>query len=139
LLAARSCGAPVPDMYGRLDVDGRPGLVLERLEGHDLLDEALRRPWRLPALPAILASLHVSLHEALAPAELPGLSARIGERLRSPLVPPDVRDLALRALERLPDGDRLCHGDLHPGNVAPTRRRLRVDRLEGGRARRPRG
>jgi aminoglycoside phosphotransferase (APT) family kinase protein len=28
-----------------------------------------------------------------------------------------LRDFALRVLDRLPDGDRLCHGDYHPGNV----------------------
>jgi aminoglycoside phosphotransferase (APT) family kinase protein len=117
LLAARRCGAPVPDVYELLDVEGRPGLVLERLEGHDLLVELLRRPWRAPALPAILASLHVLLHETPAPAELPDLVARTAERLRSALVPLALRDPALRALERLPHGERLCHGDFHPGNV----------------------
>jgi len=28
-----------------------------------------------------------------------------------------MQDFALRVLDRLPAGDRLCHGDLHPGNV----------------------
>jgi aminoglycoside phosphotransferase (APT) family kinase protein len=38
-------------------------------------------------------------------------------------VPTDVAHRALATLDELPDGDRLCHGDFHPGNVigAPDR------------------
>jgi aminoglycoside phosphotransferase (APT) family kinase protein len=32
-------------------------------------------------------------------------------------VPEPLRDAVLRRLERLPEGDRLCHGDFHPANV----------------------
>jgi aminoglycoside phosphotransferase (APT) family kinase protein len=32
-------------------------------------------------------------------------------------MPPRLRAHALRVLDALPDGDRLCHGDYHPGNV----------------------
>jgi aminoglycoside phosphotransferase (APT) family kinase protein len=39
----------------------------------------------------------------------------------SPL-PPELRPAVHALLDGLPDGDRLCHGDLHPGNMlgAPT-------------------
>ena len=30
---------------------------------------------------------------------------------------PDLKQAALAALQKLPDGDRLCHGDFHPDNV----------------------
>lgn len=32
-------------------------------------------------------------------------------------LPPRLAAFALEALDRCPDGDRLCHGDFHPGNV----------------------
>jgi aminoglycoside phosphotransferase (APT) family kinase protein len=41
-------------------------------------------------------------------------------RLGSELVPGEVRKSALARLDRLPDGDRLCHGDFHPANLLPT-------------------
>ena len=117
LHAARRCGAPAPMAYERIDVDGRPGLVLERLDGHDLLGGLVRRPWELASVPSVLARLQASLHDTAAPAELPDLRAALAARLESGLVPDDVRDAARDALEALPDGDRLLHGDLHPGNV----------------------
>jgi aminoglycoside phosphotransferase (APT) family kinase protein len=113
LEAAQSCGAPVPAVYERVDIDDRPGLVLERLEGHDLLS----RPWELPRAPSVLAQVHASLHETPAPPELPELRADLDWRLGSELVPGELRARARRALERLPECDRLYHGDFHPGNV----------------------
>ena len=117
LLAAGRSGAPVPGLFERVDVDGRPGLVLERLDAHDLLHGLLRRPWELALVPWVLARVHASLHEGVAPTELPDLRTEVVERLRSDLVPSDVRHAALRRLSELPDDDRLCHGDFHPGNV----------------------
>jgi aminoglycoside phosphotransferase (APT) family kinase protein len=117
LHAARRCGAPAPAVYEEIDVDGRAGLVLERLDGHDLLAGLVRRPWQLASLPRVLARVQASLHETVAPAELPDLHAEVAERLQSAHVPRDLRDAGQRALQQLPDGDRLCHGDFHPGNV----------------------
>jgi aminoglycoside phosphotransferase (APT) family kinase protein len=117
LEAAKRRGVPVPAVYEQLDVEGRPGLVLERLDGHDLLEGLLLRPWELLLVPRVLADAHASLHEIAAPAELPDLRSDLVTRLSSQLVPPDVRGAAMRALGQLPDGAQLFHGDFHPGNV----------------------
>jgi hypothetical protein len=47
LRIARECGLRVPLDYGLVEVDGRPGIILERLEGPDLLTELGAKPWRL--------------------------------------------------------------------------------------------
>jgi len=40
--------------------------------------------------------------------------------MNAPNLPPDLRDAVLLRLDALPDEDRLCHGDFHPGNVLLT-------------------
>jgi Ser/Thr protein kinase RdoA (MazF antagonist) len=117
LRAAGDAGAPVPGVYERVVVDGRPGIVMERIEGTDLLSRIQRRPWTVRPVGRALGRLHARLHTVAAPPELVPTRERLAEMLRAPLVPEGVRDKAEQRLAALPDGDRLCHGDLHPGNV----------------------
>jgi Ser/Thr protein kinase RdoA (MazF antagonist) len=117
LTAAGLAGAPVPVVSERLDLEGRPGVVMERLDGEDLLFTLGHRPWLLPEIAEALGRLHAQLHSVHAPAELPSVRGWVGRRLASPLVPEDVRAEALVRLEWLPEGDRLGHFDFHPANV----------------------
>ena len=45
------------------------------------------------------------------------LKQRLDGQLSSPLVPPELAEIARQRLDSLPDGDVLCHGDFHPANV----------------------
>lgn len=67
-----------------------------------------------------LGAEHAALNRVEAPAALPALRDDLRHRLGSPLVPDDVRRRALERLDRLPDGDRLLHGDFHPANLLRT-------------------
>jgi thiamine kinase len=122
LAAAHAAGAPVPAVFERVTVDGRPGVVLERVDGADLLARLRRRPWTLLAVARTLGRRHAELNAVAGPAELPSLRDELRRRLASPLVPDDVREKALARLDALPDGDRLLHGDFHPANVLCTPR-----------------
>jgi aminoglycoside phosphotransferase (APT) family kinase protein len=120
LAAAHAAGADVPAAYELVTVDGRPGVILDRVDGVDLLDLIERRPWTIPDVSQILGREHAALHRVAAPPELPLLREELRHRLGSPLVPADVRTRTLERLERLPDGDWLLHGDFHPANVLRT-------------------
>ena len=117
LSAAHRAGAPVPGVYEQVTVDGRPGVIVDRIDGEDLVASLGRRPWLVEAVGRKCGRLHAQLHEVIAPEELPLLNDWLRLRLASALVPEDVRDSASARLDSLPDGDRLCHGDFHPGNV----------------------
>ena len=117
LEAARAAGAPVPAVHDTVTVDGRPGLILDRVDGPDLLALLARRPWLVSSIARTLGLVHASLHEVEGPDEIPALRDRLRFQLESQLVPDDIRERALRILESLPDGDRLCHCDFHPANV----------------------
>lgn len=97
--------------------DGRPGLVLERVAGADMLDLLRRRPWQVRALARTLAETHLAVHEVLGPADLPDVRQVLAARIGDATLARELRGFALRLLDGLPSGDRLCHGDYHPGNV----------------------
>jgi Ser/Thr protein kinase RdoA (MazF antagonist) len=117
LAAAQQAGAHVPRVYERVTVDGRPGVVLDRIDGLDLLGSLAGRPWTVRAVGKTLGVEHAGLHRVAAPAGLPDLHDELRHRLGSPLVPAGVRQRALARLEALPAGDRLLHGDFHPANL----------------------
>ncbi|HEX2234219.1 MAG TPA: aminoglycoside phosphotransferase family protein [Thermoleophilaceae bacterium] len=134
LRAASAAGAPVPAVYDRVTFDGRPGLVMERADGPDLLTRLGSRPWTIRSAGRTLGRLHARLHAVQAPSELPSLKDNVRALLDrgSGHVPAELEAEAREALARLPDGDRLCHGDFHPGNVLLTPAGPRVIDWTGG-------
>jgi aminoglycoside phosphotransferase (APT) family kinase protein len=117
LAAAGEAGAPVPAVHGRVDVDDRPGSIVDRLDGGDMLSRLQRRPWSVRSIGIALGRTHAALHAVAAPNTLPTVADELRARLGSPLVPAEMRATALEELERLPGGRQLCHGDFHPGNL----------------------
>lgn len=115
---ARDRGLPVPAVYGVEEVMGRPGIIMERVDGTDLLTQISSRPWTLWKAGDILGEVHARLHSTPASERLPDLRPRITERITThPEIPAPLAKFATDALKGLPDGDRMCHFDFHPANV----------------------
>jgi hypothetical protein len=116
-LATLEGGDVAPRLLGSVEIDGRHGLILERLDGSDMLALLERAPWRVLGLARTFADAHVRVNSVPAPADLPDLKDVLAQRIDAGVQAPALRDFVFRVLDRLPAGDRLCHGDLHPGNV----------------------
>jgi aminoglycoside phosphotransferase (APT) family kinase protein len=86
-------GYPVPEVY---DADGRD-MVLERLDGTDMVTDLGRRPWLIPQHARTLADLHDRLHQISAPEGWP--------------------DIASPGDGALAEARVVLHLDLHPANV----------------------
>jgi aminoglycoside phosphotransferase (APT) family kinase protein len=84
-------GFPVPEVF---DADGTD-LVMERLDGRDMLIDLGKRPWLARQHARVLADMHNALHQIEAPA---GMRHLFGP------------------------GNRVMHLDLHPANVMLTAR-----------------
>jgi len=103
------------------EVDGRPALVSERVTGDDLLIRLSSKPWLVLHVAGTLGRAHAAMHRHTAPDSLPDLREELGGRIESAkALPQKFAAEALNMLERLPAGDRLCHGDFHPANVLGT-------------------
>jgi hypothetical protein len=91
--SVHAAGVPSPSVHGLVTVDDRLGVVFDRLDG----------PWAIdwPDAASITARVQAEIHGIAAPDDLPRL----------------VETLADLGIHGLPDGDRIFHGDLHPGNV----------------------
>lgn len=125
-LAALAGHHVAPDLVEVVKRDGRPGLVLERVAGADMLDVLRRRPWQVRSLARVLAGTHLAVHEVAAPEDLPDVRQVLAARIGDASLSRELRGFALRLLDGLPSGDRLCHGDYHPGNVMVSGERVSV-------------
>jgi aminoglycoside phosphotransferase (APT) family kinase protein len=120
--AVRAAGVPVPAVFGEVTLDGRFGIVLERLDGPTLWHLSRTGAVTFEQAGAIVAALAISLHRKAPPPEV--LSMR--EYMESELlhddgkVPKHIATDILALIDRLPTGDALCHCDLSPGNVIMT-------------------
>lgn len=118
----QDAGLPTPRVGEIVQVNGRRGLVYERVEAGTMLDAIRARPMRAAQLGRALAELHAVTHNQPVP-DLPSQREELKYSISAAQsLPDDLKQLALRALEALPDGAQLCHGDLHPGNVLMTAR-----------------
>jgi uncharacterized protein (TIGR02172 family) len=115
-------GIPSPEAGGIIEVDGRRGLIYERLEGVSMLKEMNARPWMLLKHARALAELHAQIHRQSL-TDLPFYKDRLGYDIRNnPHLSEKLKHKALAVLENLPNGETLCHGDFHPENVLITKK-----------------
>lgn len=116
--AALSAGVRAPEAFEVVEVEGRPGLVMERVDGPDLLTEIGRRPWILFGAARVSSRFHAQLHGVRAPADVLDLRTKVRRGIeQGGALPRELAERALSLLEGLPDGEALCHGDFHPANL----------------------
>jgi uncharacterized protein (TIGR02172 family) len=119
--SVHEAGVPSPEAGEIVEVNGRRGLLYERLEGISMLEDMNAHPWRLLHQARSLAELHMQIHRQSI-SGLPSYRERLDYDLRNnPHLSEVLKDKARTKLESLPDGEALCHGDYHPGNVFLTK------------------
>jgi Ser/Thr protein kinase RdoA (MazF antagonist) len=117
-------GVTAPAVDGVLEVDGRHGVLFERLVGPSLLEQVAGHPWTLPRAVRVFTDLHLAVHtHTVADGPLPSQRTRLVRQIEeAPAITEEARRAALQRLAQLPDGEALCHGDYHPDNVLVTPR-----------------
>lgn len=106
-----------PSLLDVVLVDGRTGIILERVDGPSMLALLPVKPWLIIKMAHVFADLHSSMHDILA-TDLPPLRLHLDSAiLKNEALPSHIKDHALQVLAELPDGDALCHFDFHPDQV----------------------
>ena len=116
LLAA--AGLPVARPHGTRTVDGRSGVVLDRVDGPSLLQVvAVAGPEEIDTLAAEFVALQLRCN-ATHVAGLPELVPRLRRELEAGVPDAAQRAELLTMLGALDDGgEGVCHFDFHPSNV----------------------
>ncbi|MFC2078416.1 phosphotransferase family protein [Candidatus Bipolaricaulota bacterium] len=117
-------GLPGPAVYpsdridGLIEIEGRLGFVMDRIDGPSMLQVLTKRPWKLRRFACALAGLHLSMHQQ----DVTGLPSQrerfhaVIDRLTVDLGEAMATQLHT-LLDALDDGSAVCHGDFHPDNI----------------------
>ncbi|MGD0707826.1 MAG: aminoglycoside phosphotransferase family protein [Anaerolineaceae bacterium] len=111
---------PTPKLIDVAEVDGRHGIIYERVVGPSMLKLATSKPWLLSRMARQLAELHTEMHKQPGTG-LPSLRASLATTIQHVEdLPPGLKASVLHLLEGLPDDTALCHFDFHPDQVLIT-------------------
>jgi aminoglycoside phosphotransferase (APT) family kinase protein len=119
LARAAAAGLPVPASHGVVTIDGRSGVVMERIEGTTLRAVLEVEPGEPELLALAMRFIDLQLEINLTELEgLPDLVTRLGQELPQSGLPDPLIDELTELLGQLDDGRRgVCHFDFHPNNV----------------------
>ena len=106
-----------PSVSGVVEVDGRPGIVFERIVGDSMLDSILSNPHSGVGEAVRFADLHTDVLAVSTAADLPDVKNFMADKIDNAALSVTQRARAKDHMLGLPDGDATLHGDFHPGNI----------------------
>jgi aminoglycoside phosphotransferase (APT) family kinase protein len=121
--ASASTRIPAPAPGEIIEVEGRWGLIYERVDGPSMAACALKAPWQLKAYSQQMAELHATLHRVIPQpdSDLPNMHKRLAWRIQhADQLLPATKETLLAILQALPQENVLCHGDFHLENILMT-------------------
>ncbi|MFD0698095.1 phosphotransferase family protein [Paenibacillus sp. GCM10027628] len=132
-----SLGIPVPEVYGLIESEGRVGIIFQYIEGNSLLQKIVQNPFELNYYTKLLAEMHSQIHKHEINTDDVGKHFRKQKEVlavnihhAAPLSK-DEKNAIIHYLEKLPNGNYLCHGDFHPDNVMVGEEKWIIDWMTG--------
>ncbi|TYP73233.1 phosphotransferase family protein [Paenibacillus methanolicus] len=106
-----------PRFSGMIEYEGKTCLLYEKVEGPTMLEYIQPTKSDVTEYARLMAQLQAELHAAEFDVR-PNLKFELAARIRhTPVIAESDKAAALGMLESLPEGNALCHYDLHPGNI----------------------
>ena len=119
LALVEKTGLPVPKVYGIEQCGKRFVLLMSRIKGNSLKDILFSGEKTPEEYMNRLVGLQIQMHAfRIDTSILPAKTAVFRKNiLYNPRLTDTERQYYLKLLETMPEGDSLCHGDFHIGNV----------------------
>ena len=112
-----SSGVPAPKVYETVNIDGRQGIIYQKVEGKTLLNLIQEKPWKVIGYSRLLARLQSEVH-MISEKGLVAQNDRFSHAiLDSSQILGKRTGIILDYLTGLKGKCALCHGDLHPDNI----------------------
>jgi aminoglycoside phosphotransferase (APT) family kinase protein len=118
--AITAAGIPTPAAGEIVEVNNRRGLIYQRVSGVSMLQDMNTRPWMIFKHARTLAELQVKVNQLSIPGLHSGKAELLNTLKHAPELDDELRKKVLDHCASLADGELVCHGDFHPGNVLLT-------------------
>lgn len=110
-------GVPSPAVFDRVEIDGRKGIILQRIFGQSMLAILEKEPWRFHSFVQQLAGFQHEINRC-SNEGLPSQKEKFSRAIAfSSGILGDKAKKIIDFVDMLPEGDSICHGDLYPGNI----------------------
>ncbi len=110
-------GVPVAEVYEFLNLEDRYGIVYEKIQGDSMLKLLASRPVEVTTLAYTLAELHYATQKVI-DIHLPDQKSRMKRSISfTGLLTDHTKNTIYEYIDKLPNHNMPCHGDLHPDNV----------------------
>ena len=117
--AVFAAGVPAPEPFESIQLDGRSGLVYEKINGKSLLKLMNTKPWNISGYAKQMAQLHFQIHQSSSSTEkIPTMKEKMAYAIKKaePILGEKTEQI-ITYMNSLPSGNNICHGDFHPDNI----------------------
>lgn len=134
---AASFGISAPEVYEIIEYEERCGLIFQYIEGSSLLQRIVQNPVELNDFIEMLAETHVQIHKHEINTDDSDKHIRKQKEVlthqinQAAQLSKDEKKAIIQCLKKLPDGNRICHGDFHPDNVMVGEKKWIIDWMTG--------
>jgi uncharacterized protein (TIGR02172 family) len=104
-----------PKAYEIIAYEERKGIIYDKVEGESLIDWVLRTK-DLQECSIIMANLHKAIGQNKI-SNVPNYKDFLKHHIQKAFLTVDKQKELFQMIDKFPNGNSLCHGDFHPGNI----------------------
>ncbi len=113
-----------PKAFEKIEENGRIGIIYEYIEGVILREFMEKNKKKIGKVFRMLADMHVDMHRH----GIKGINSQKNLLIlaihQTDLLDDNQKNEIFKYLEKLPDGNTICHGDFHPENIIVSKDKL---------------